>query len=163
MGKFEPELWVWLGVNIIVIGLIIVGIIAIVGWLRKTTQKFNQTDSNVQSPTELTASDSNPQSPTEPLPLRLAQQENAQAQNHLGMVYRDGTGVTQDYAEAVNWFREAADQGDADAQNNLGLMYANGKGVVQDYAEAMKWFRKAADQGDAKAQNNLGALYHNKD
>jgi TPR repeat protein len=30
------------------------------------------------------------------------------------------------YAEAVKWYRKAAEQGDADAQNNLGWMYARG-------------------------------------
>jgi TPR repeat protein len=31
-----------------------------------------------------------------------------------------------DYAEAVKWYRKAAEQGDADAENNLGWMYARG-------------------------------------
>ena len=35
--------------------------------------------------------------------------------------------MPQDYAEAVRWYRKAADQGDADAQSNLGGMYANGR------------------------------------
>ena len=37
-------------------------------------------------------------------------------------------GVPQNYAEALKWYRLAADQGDADAQYNLGVMYANGQG-----------------------------------
>ena len=52
-----------------------------------------------------------------------------------------------DYAEAVKWYRKAAEQGHARAQYSLGFMYYNGRGVPQDYAEAMKWYRKAADQG----------------
>ena len=74
-------------------------------------------------------------------------------------MYRDGQGVSQDDAEAVRWFRLAADQGYADAQYNLGLMYVNGQGVLQDYAEAVRLFRLAADQGDARAQYNLGYMY----
>ena len=42
-------------------------------------------------------------------------------------MYARGQGVPQDYAEAVKWYRLAADQGDARAQNNLGVMYANGR------------------------------------
>jgi TPR repeat protein len=57
-----------------------------------------------------------------------------------------GHGVTQDYTEALKWFRKAADQGEAKAQANLGKMYAMGHGVLQDYAPALAWFRKAADQ-----------------
>jgi TPR repeat protein len=74
-------------------------------------------------------------------------------------MYDKGEGVTQSYAEAVKWFRLAADQGIASAQNNLGIMYAKGQGVPQSYTEAVKWFRLAADQGRASAQNNLGMRY----
>ena len=76
-------------------------------------------------------------------------------------MYDKGNGVTQDYAEAVKWFRKAAEQGDEVAQFNLGEMYRLGNGVTQDYAEAVKWYRKAAEQGDADAQFNLGAMYDN--
>ena len=59
----------------------------------------------------------------------------------------NGYGVLQDDAEAVRWYRLAADQGHAKAQYNLGVMYDNGDGVPQDYAEAVSWYRLAADQG----------------
>ena len=62
-------------------------------------------------------------------------------------MYAQGLGVSQDYSEAVRWFRLSADQGYDVAQFNLGLMYAQGDGVKQDYGEAQKWFRLAADQG----------------
>ena len=75
--------------------------------------------------------------------------------------YSGRNGKTQDYAEAVRWYRKAADQGFAYAQLSLGICYKNGQGVTQDYAEAVKWYRKAADQGYAKAQNNLGVCYYN--
>ena len=64
------------------------------------------------------------------------------------------------YAEAVKWFRKAAEQGEAFAQYNLGVMYADGEGVTQDYAEAVKWYRMAAEQGIAEAQFNLGNAYN---
>jgi uncharacterized protein len=38
-----------------------------------------------------------------------------------------GQGVPQDDAQAVAWYRKAAEQGYAAAQVNLGVMYANGK------------------------------------
>ncbi|MFN0043682.1 MAG: tetratricopeptide repeat protein [Alphaproteobacteria bacterium] len=59
-------------------------------------------------------------------------------------MYDNGQGVKQDYAEAVTWFRLAADQGFAGAQLNLGLMYSNGRGVAQDHVQAHKWFNLAA-------------------
>ena len=64
-----------------------------------------------------------------------------------------------EYAEAMNWYRMAADQGDADAQNSVGLMYLLGRGVPQNDAEAVRWLRMAADQGLAEAQFVLGFLY----
>jgi TPR repeat protein len=75
-------------------------------------------------------------------------------------MYDQGRGVPQDYAEAIRWYRKAADQGDIPAQDILGLMYSNGQGVPQDHAEAARWYRKAADQGDADAQFNLGLKYY---
>jgi hypothetical protein len=69
--------------------------------------------------------------------------------------------VPQDYAEAVRWYRLAAEQGYDVAQFRLGFIYDNGQGVPQDYAEAVRWFRLAAEQGIAGAQVNLGAMYNN--
>ena len=89
----------------------------------------------------------------------LAKQGDAAAQYNLGRMYANGYGISQDDAEAVDWYRKAAEQGYADAQYNLGGMYSNGKGVLQDDAEAVTWWRKAAEQGDAYAQTNLGFMY----
>ena len=50
----------------------------------------------------------------------------------------------QDFAQAVIWYRKAADQESAAAQNNLGLMYENGRGVPQDYIRAHMWYNLAA-------------------
>ena len=64
-----------------------------------------------------------------------------------------------DYAQAVYWYRKAADQGNAAAQNSLGFMYVNGRGgLAQDDVQAVYWYRKAADQGNAEAQTNLGVM-----
>ena len=41
----------------------------------------------------------------------LADHGDAKVQNKLGNMYAQGQGVTQDYAEAVRWYRQAADQG----------------------------------------------------
>ena len=47
----------------------------------------------------------------------LADQGFAMAQHDLGVFYERGTGVAQDYALAVSWYRKAADQGLARSQN----------------------------------------------
>ena len=91
----------------------------------------------------------------------LAVQGNPVAQNLVGVMYDNGQGVPQDYAQAVVWFRKAATQGFAVAEDNLGLMYYKGQGVPQDYAQAVAWYRKAAEQANADAQNSLGWMYDN--
>ena len=45
---------------------------------------------------------------------------SAAAQFYLGEKFYYGKGTTQDYKEALKWFKKAAEQGDADAQYNLG-------------------------------------------
>ena len=77
----------------------------------------------------------------------------------LGFVYEYGVGVPEDDAEAVRWYRMAAEQGNASAQYNLGVMYDNGEGVPEDDAEAVRWYRMAAEQGLALAQFSLGFMY----
>jgi TPR repeat protein len=62
-------------------------------------------------------------------------------------MYANGQGVPQDYAEAVKWFRLAAERGDANAQYALGLMYERGHGVSQDYILTHMWFDLSAAQG----------------
>src|SRR5262245_54325953 len=54
---------------------------------------------------------------------------NASAQNQLGLLYYEGTGVPQDYRQAKQWFEEAAKQGHTGAQTNLGTLYLNGEGL----------------------------------
>jgi hypothetical protein len=59
-------------------------------------------------------------------------------------MYRVGRGVRQDYAQAVAWFRKAANQGNLFAQADLGEMYRDGQGVPQDFVRAHMWFNLVA-------------------
>ena len=74
-------------------------------------------------------------------------------------MYFLGRVVPVDHAEALKWYRLAADQGLASAQYLSGVMYQKGMGVPVDYAEALKWHRRAAERGHAKAQYGLGVMY----
>ena len=74
-------------------------------------------------------------------------------------MYYNGYGVPENDAEAVKWYRKAAEQGFAKAQFNLGRMYATGEGVPVNDTESVKWFLKAAEQGDSDAQTILGQRY----
>ena len=48
-----------------------------------------------------------------------AEKGDAIAQFNLGLSYYHGKGVLQDYAQAVYWYRKAAEQGHPDAKEIL--------------------------------------------
>ena len=77
--------------------------------------------------------------------------EDPAEMNRLGLRYFNGDGVARDYAEAVKWFRMAAEEGHAGAQRNLGDCYRLGLGVAQDDAWAADWYESAGKQGDLDA------------
>jgi Caspase domain/Sel1 repeat len=86
---------------------------------------------------------------------------DAETQFSLGHSYLyGGDGVPMNKAEALKWFRKAADQGHAGAQHNLGFMFFNGLGTPKNKSEAMNWYRKAAYQGQVKSQFFLGFMLH---
>ena len=65
-----------------------------------------------------------------------------------------GEGVPENDAEAVRWYRLAAEQGNASAQYSLGIMYAYGNGVPLNTVRAYVWFSVAAAQGKESARTN---------
>ncbi len=74
-----------------------------------------------------------------------AEQGNASAQAMLGGYYYTGImgasiGVVKDQAEAVKWYRKAAEQGHSSGQRMLAIAHMNGKGVARDYTEAYAWW-----------------------
>jgi len=87
---------------------------------------------------------------------RAAAQRLPQALYALGRIaMAEGAG---DPAQALSWYRAAAEAGLAEAANNIGLLYERGEGVARDPVAAARWYRVATDQGLAIAQNNLGQL-----
>ena len=90
---------------------------------------------------------------------KAAEQGDADAQYHLGTMYKNSTGVEPSDEKALKPYQKAAEQGDADAQYNLGFMYQYGRGVERSYEKAREWYLKAAEQGLAHAQYNLGRMY----
>ncbi|KAG0376433.1 hypothetical protein BGX24_007759 [Mortierella sp. AD032] len=77
----------------------------------------------------------------------------------LGVRYRGGDGVDQNYQTAMEWYLKAAEKGNADAQTNIGWLYSKGWGVPKDHSQAADWYLKAAEQGHPAAQNNIGSMY----
>ena len=94
-----------------------------------------------------------------PAVAALAAAGDAEALFVLARFSEDGLGKKKDDAEAVRWYRQAADRGLPAAMTNLGWMYDTGRGVAKDDNEAVRWYRQAADKGDPVAMNNLGWMY----
>lgn len=69
---------------------------------------------------------------------------DAAAQFQLGRAYVAGPRRPEDYAEAVHWFRAAAQRGHPRAQSDLAVLYGKGLGVPLDYVRAYAWFDVAA-------------------
>jgi TPR repeat protein len=90
---------------------------------------------------------------------RRAEQGDALSHYNLGFSYAYGTGVAQDDALALAWYRKAAVQGLATAQLHAGVMYAQGEGTTQDFTEAVMWLRRAAHQNDSTARYHLREMY----
>ncbi len=84
----------------------------------------------------------------------LAEQGHLKAQFFLGLMYKDGDGVSKDADEARYWLRKAAEVGHLDAQDRLGDLYSEeGK-----KAKAVEWYRKAAEKGHKESTNSLGYM-----
>jgi hypothetical protein len=92
--------------------------------------------------------------------VRAVERQKATDNFNLGLAHETGQGVAKDEAQAVTYYRDAAEHGNSDAQNNLGLMYKDGRGgLAKDDTQAVYWYRKAAAQGSKEAQDNLVMMY----
>ena len=64
-----------------------------------------------------------------------------------------------DTAQAVDWFRKAAERQHPPAEFQMGQLYDFGFGVAQNDGEALAWYRRAAGHGSAPAQRAVGDFY----
>ncbi len=87
--------------------------------------------------------------------MPLAEQGNAKAMYYLGVMYKEGQGVTANDELAHKWLVLSGEQGEAQAQLILGMMYHFGSGVPENMDTAKKWYQLAADQGVEEAQSIL--------
>jgi TPR repeat protein len=87
---------------------------------------------------------------------RVAQAEAAYQE---GEQYYYGDGVRADQAEAVRFYRQAAEVGHVEAQYALAWSYKYAEGVAQNDQESFRWFMAAAAQGNSDAQSMIGLAY----
>lgn len=62
-------------------------------------------------------------------------------------------------AEAVTWYRKAADRGLTNAMNMLAAAYQAGDGIEKDAFEAERWYRQSADAGNSAAMYRIAVMY----
>lgn len=92
--------------------------------------------------------------------IHAAELDHAEARTKVGIMYRDGYGVEQNYPKAYEWFFKNAVEGAPGSQVELGDMFYSGHGVEKNHYTAKDWYQKAADQGHARGQYMLGYLYY---
>jgi hypothetical protein len=69
---------------------------------------------------------------------------DAQCEYVLGLMFREGKGVLQDYEVAANWFERSATGGEDASAEEIARAYANGRGRHRDLAVAYTWANIAA-------------------
>ena len=92
--------------------------------------------------------------------FKIAGQANhVGASNQLGLIYKEGEGVEQDFLKAEKWYAVAANQGEISAILALAEIYFDGLNGQTDYAKAKKWLDKAAEQHNGMAEMRLSEMY----
>ena len=86
--------------------------------------------------------------------IKAAEQGHAKAQYSLGLMYRDGEGVSQSDKIAMKWCTASAEQGYALAQSYLGSNYQFGEGVPKDNRRAYMWYSLSSYNGHWSADNS---------
>jgi Sel1 repeat len=90
---------------------------------------------------------------------RKVADRNADAALRLAVMLINGTGVTQDYTEAMTLCESGAKKNYGPAEYCVGYLHLRGLGVTPDPKQAVKWFSEAAAQGFAKAALSLSEMY----
>ena len=83
--------------------------------------------------------------------VRAAEQDDSEAQYHLGRQFDLGEGVSENKEQALVWYLKAADKGNEDAQVGAAKLLDWGDGVSQDRATAFQLYLEAAESGHTEA------------
>lgn len=84
----------------------------------------------------------------------LVDNGNKSASELLGLMYKEGNGVTKDMPRAVKLLETAALAGRPLAQHHLGYVYFFGDGVTKDLPRALMWFQIAAQNYEDEESRN---------
>jgi uncharacterized protein len=90
---------------------------------------------------------------------RKVADQNPDGALKLVVLLMNGTGVKQDYGEAMRLCDAFAKKYNSEAQYCVGYLYQRGLGVAPDPKRAAKWYADAAERGNAKAALSLSEMY----
>ena len=80
------------------------------------------------------------------------------AMYNLANLFAIGRGVTQNQAQALALYRQAAALGHAKSMNLLGRYLEEGLVVPANPAAALEWYRRSAEAGDFRGQFSYAAV-----
>jgi hypothetical protein len=96
-----------------------------------------------------------------PHALKAAEAGDPAAQNIMGILSRDGTGLSaegQDQAQAEAWFRRAAERNEVKAQANLAHLMGVASPGSTNRVEALKWLLLAKDREEPTAEKTYNEI-----
>ena len=79
----------------------------------------------------------------------------------VAQMYEDGVDLNPDPAQAVLWYRKAAEKGVPEAEVKLAILLSRGEGVAQNYEEARSWCEALDKKGFVAGTYCLGQMYRN--
>lgn len=79
---------------------------------------------------------------------------------NLGVMYKDGKGVTQNYRKAAELFQKSCSSRNVSGCARLFVMYYKGTGVPQNFEIAAGLLQKVCNGGYATGCNRLGLMYY---
>lgn len=90
--------------------------------------------------------------------MAAARKGDAEAAEHLALLYETGSGLRRSEAEAAYWYGRAAQAGRRQSQYAYAQFLENGSGITKDEAAALHWYLAAASQGHVGAAANIAAM-----
>ncbi len=95
--------------------------------------------------------------------LKAGRGDDAMVQVEIGRMYRDGCVFVKDYAEALKYFRRAAEKDNSHAWCELGRMYRDGLGLAKNRTEALNCLFRSAFGGCFFGKFEFGKLLTESD
>lgn len=71
--------------------------------------------------------------------------EQSESYNTLGIIFKYGENIKQDYSEALKFLNLAAEAGDEVAMYELADLYYKGLGVPKEFELSAKWYKYATE------------------